>query len=231
MTTNATYPNETAVRSSSSKAATVAIACSRPELLDALLASLAGTKDLTTIANPVTNPSALFSYLETWQPRILLVDRQILDRLGPRSTGTIHKSFPGLRVLLLCDDSNSMLVHEIARNRFRGFVLVSHASDTCVRAIRAVNQGELWMPRALLEKLIFEQLVWTDRDNPIVGFKEILTSRQVQAVGFVRKGFTNKQIAFRLGIQEDTVKKHLYSAYAKLGVHSRTELMALPAPV
>jgi DNA-binding NarL/FixJ family response regulator len=53
-----------------------------------------------------------------------------------------------------------------------------------------------------------------------------LTGRESQVVAHVRQGFTNKEIARRLGIQEDTVKKHLQAVFGKLGVHRRA-LIAL----
>ena len=53
-----------------------------------------------------------------------------------------------------------------------------------------------------------------------------LTGRESQVVAHVRQGFTNKEIARRLGIQEDTVKKHLQAVFSKLGVHRRA-LLAL----
>jgi DNA-binding NarL/FixJ family response regulator len=53
-----------------------------------------------------------------------------------------------------------------------------------------------------------------------------LTGRESQVVAHVRQGFTNKEIARRLGIQEDTVKKHLQAVFGKLGVHRRA-LVAL----
>jgi DNA-binding NarL/FixJ family response regulator len=53
-----------------------------------------------------------------------------------------------------------------------------------------------------------------------------LTGREAQVVAHVRQGFTNKEIARRLGIQEDTVKKHLQAVFGKLGVRRRA-LVAL----
>ena len=53
-----------------------------------------------------------------------------------------------------------------------------------------------------------------------------LTGRESEVVAHVRQGFTNKEIARRLGIQEDTVKKHLQAVFGKLGVHRRA-LVAL----
>ena len=55
---------------------------------------------------------------------------------------------------------------------------------------------------------------------------QTLTARELQVVGFLRRGCINKEIARELGIKEDTVKKHLQSVFAKLGVHRRA-LVAL----
>jgi DNA-binding NarL/FixJ family response regulator len=57
-----------------------------------------------------------------------------------------------------------------------------------------------------------------------------LTDRESQVVAHVRQGFTNKEIARRLGIQEDTVKKHLQAVFGKLGVRRRA-LLALGGAV
>jgi DNA-binding NarL/FixJ family response regulator len=61
---------------------------------------------------------------------------------------------------------------------------------------------------------------------PVPGAIDNLTGRESQVVAHVRQGFTNKEIARRLGIQEDTVKKHLQAVFGKLGVHRRA-LVAL----
>ena len=57
-----------------------------------------------------------------------------------------------------------------------------------------------------------------------------LTGRESQVVAHVRQGFTNKEIARQLGIQEDTVKKHLQAVFGKLGVRRRA-LLALGSGV
>jgi DNA-binding CsgD family transcriptional regulator len=54
----------------------------------------------------------------------------------------------------------------------------------------------------------------------------LCTSRELQTIRLLLQGMTNKQIAQGLGIAEDTVKKHLHHVYRKLGVRSRSVLMA-----
>lgn len=52
-----------------------------------------------------------------------------------------------------------------------------------------------------------------------------LSSRQKEIIVLIKDGFSTKQIAERLGLTESTVKNHLSSAYKKIGVKSRTELV------
>lgn len=58
-----------------------------------------------------------------------------------------------------------------------------------------------------------------------------LTSRQVELMGRVARGDTNRQIARRLGLSEATVRKHLENIYSRLDVHSRTEALARIGPL
>ena len=51
-----------------------------------------------------------------------------------------------------------------------------------------------------------------------------LTPRRAQVARLVCRGFSNREIAKKLGVAEGTIKIHLYSIYEKLNVHSRIEL-------
>ncbi|MDH3375010.1 MAG: response regulator transcription factor [Gammaproteobacteria bacterium] len=204
----------------------VSIASGRRALAAALLASLECEQDFKITGRPIRKPVRLLSCLEQRGANLLLVDKRLLDRLDGRSTRTIHAKFPDLRVLILCDREQSGLLQEIVNNRFHGFMLISHAADTCAKAIRTVSRGGLWLPRAWLEKAILGPAQAADRDKLRLVVEPDLTRRESQAVAYLREGLTNKQIASKLGIKEDTVKKHLHNVYGKLGIRRRTQLIA-----
>jgi DNA-binding CsgD family transcriptional regulator len=54
-----------------------------------------------------------------------------------------------------------------------------------------------------------------------------LTSRENQIIGLIIDGMTDNEVAERLNVSSSTVKKHIYNAYAKLGVNNRTQLVKL----
>ena len=222
-------PDDQSSARSISNPITVMVASDRVALLKALLPRLAAERDIDVLGDPVVDAELLPLRLEERQPGLLLLDKGLLNRLGPQDLQLLHKRFPEVRVLLLCDEFSFGLVKEVLRNHFEGLLLTSSAPDAYVRAIRAISQGELWLPRASLAKAIFDLMhapQYRDSkakdDRSRAHANDSLTDRERQIVELLRQGFTNKEIARRLGIKEDTVKKHLQSVFGKLGVHRRT---------
>jgi DNA-binding NarL/FixJ family response regulator len=184
--------------------------------------------------------TCLATCVEHHLPDVLLLDKALLDGLDPQSLRRIHAQSQHVRVLLLWDEFCHGLVADVLRNRFHGFLLTACPPEGCLKAIRAVSQGELWMSRASLAMAIADLLepsnaggIEASSATRRVDAAATLTDRESQVVALVRRGCINKEIALELGIMEDTVKKHLQSVFAKLGVHRRA-LIALdlldPAP-
>jgi DNA-binding NarL/FixJ family response regulator len=98
----------------------------------------------------------------------------------------------------------------------RGVVLKESPPELLLRSIRSVCEGDYWVGHKLLAQ--FKEL---QRKS------SILTSREAEVISAIKAGNSNKQIATRLSISEETVKRHLSNIYAKLGVASRLELAML----
>ena len=93
----------------------------------------------------------------------------------------------------------------------RGFVPTDQADAVLPATVRAVQAGQMVLPATYHFKL--------DRPN--------LTMREKQLLGMVVLGFSNAEISNKLFLAESTVKSHLSSAFAKLGVRSRKDAAAL----
>ncbi|HSB24299.1 MAG TPA: response regulator transcription factor [Burkholderiaceae bacterium] len=159
-------------------------------------------------------------------PDVLVIDAALCDGGSLGAVAAWRARKPSLRVVVLADttgDAGAMIVQQ----RWHGLLLPHCLPEVGVRAIRAVLRGELWLPRAMLAQLLAarpHESSTTPLDAPASDGE--LTDRQSQIVAHLRQGFTNKEIANRMGIKEDTVKKHLQAVFGKLGVRRRA-LVAL----
>ena len=217
--------NRSVRRRRGSRSTAIAIASSRREIVDVLADLVSDTAGFELAGNPIRNPTKLIVRLEQRGAGLLLIDRSMLDSLSAQTKRMICARLPELRVLVLSDGAPGELAPEIVRNRFHGVLVMGLAPQLWAEAIRRVTRGELWLPRAMLEQIILEYREQAETE-PLIVVDAQLTARESQAVEALGRGLTNKQIARKLGIKEDTVKKHLHRAYGKLGVRSRSQLLA-----
>src|SRR5512147_2097095 len=113
---------------------TVMIGSSRDELLDTYLPRLAREPGFDLQGGPVTDPACIASSLKRRQPKVLLLDKALLDRLDARSVRVVHERSAGVRVLLLWDEGGDDLARDVLRNRFHGFLLTNCRPDICLKA-------------------------------------------------------------------------------------------------
>jgi DNA-binding NarL/FixJ family response regulator len=212
---------------------TVMIASDRQVLLLAWMTMLMCEPGIELHAESITDPVRLGHSIEQKSPAVLLLDKAILDRLDGEAIQTIRARFENTRVLLLWDELCVGLIIDVLRYRFHGFLLTSSLPEAGLESIRAVSRGELWLSRVALANAIVDLL---PASPGIAAAKPMqpergsttLTEREQQIVQLLRGGCTNKEIANRLGVVEDTVKKHLQSVYRKLGVHRRALVVLRP---
>jgi DNA-binding NarL/FixJ family response regulator len=202
---------------------TVALALRDKALAQTVAARLTANSDAVTLVRGAGDAARLESWLEDNHADVLLLEERWLHRLAAmRRSGARWRS---QRVLIVGNHACTSLAEQVVRNRFQGFLLATDAADACVKAVRTVKRGEMWVPRSLLVQLLFERLQAGENGSAEVGANAKLTRREAEVIGYVRRGFANKQIGDALGIREDTVKKHLRNAYTKLGVHRRAQLL------
>jgi len=185
------------------------------------LQALAQQSDIRLLTEPVQDAISLLPALERYLPQVLLLDEPIFDALDTGKRDRLGQSLD-VRVLLICAQPEPPLLEEILRCRFHGMLQMTTQAQDCLKAVRAVSRGELWCPRRMLSVAIAGLMqaggASASRHTETL---RILTGREMQIAEFVREGLTNKEIGHRLGIMEDTVKKHLQSVFGKLGVKRR----------
>ena len=214
---------------------TVLVVSDRLLLLATFTAGLLRQPGIELHADLVTEPAQLPHRVALRLPAVLLLDKAVLEGLDERALRALREACPAMRVLLVDDAYRPGPVIDVLRHGFHGLLLATDAPSVCVKAVRAVGRGELWLSRAALASTIAQLLPDHFRGDahvvPAVCAEgpNRLTPREVQIVELVRRGCSNKEIALALGVMEDTVKKHLQSVFGKLGVRRRA-LVALSPP-
>jgi DNA-binding NarL/FixJ family response regulator len=152
------------------------------------------------------------------------VDVLLLDVRMPHKSGidvlrelSAAGTLPPTLILTTFDDSDVVL--DGIRAGARGFMLKDVSYDQLIAAIRAVASGATVFQPAVTERLLrVADRVHIATDTPV----ERLTEREVQVVRLMAGGYSNKEIADALGTAEGTIKNHVSSILAKLGVRDRT---------
>ena len=162
-----------------------------------------------------------------WRPDILL--------LGPKSSGAsadvlreLQATSPSVRTIVLAASIDAPDVTDAMRNGARGIVAKDSSADVLFLSIERVAAGALWIGAEAVEHDIVTSVRRLDserRRQQSFG----LTRRELDIVRAVIDGRTNKEIAVRLAISPNTVKRHLLHIFNKVGASSRVELALFAA--
>jgi len=152
---------------------------------------------------------------EKLQPDLVLMDTRMPIKDGIEASLEIRKRHPQARILMLTAFDGDADIRRALNAGAQGYVLKSSTGENLIPALRAVAQGQHWMPKEILARLDSKKSF------------EQLTPREVEILNKLAKGLANKQIADVFNITEHTVKGHLKNILAKLRVADRTEAVTV----
>ena len=175
---------------------------------------LASTDDISVVGQAGEGQQAVDVVREV-RPDVVLMDLQMPGVDGVVATRRVRAEVPGVDVLVLTSFSDSERILDALDAGAVGYLLKDADPDDVLAGIRAVARGESPIHPKAARALLGARRSGTSRPQ--------LTGREVEVLRLVRAGLANKQIARRLDISERTVKAHLTSAFARIGVVDRTQ--------
>jgi two-component system, NarL family, nitrate/nitrite response regulator NarL len=157
-------------------------------------------------------------------PDILLLDLQMPRLPGLEAMRAIMSGSPTVKTLLLTGTITSQQIIEALQIGARGIVLKDALADDLTTAIRAVSSGLYWIGGKRVVNLVgtlheLMQQAAVPESNTYG-----LTPRELDVVGCIVEGCSNRDIAKQFSISEETVKRHLSNTFYKTGVSTRLEL-------
>ncbi len=148
-------------------------------------------------------------------PDVVLMDLLMPVMDGITAIGRLRRELPETEVIALTSVLEDDKVVGAVRAGAIGYLLKdTHADDLC-RAIKAAAAGQVQLSPQAAARLL--------REVKAPQGVETLTERETEVLRLVAEGHSNREIAQALVIGEKTVKTHVSSILAKLGVPSRTQ--------
>jgi len=184
-------------------------------LLRAGLAASIGAEPDMEIAAAAANGQEAVELFRQHQPDVTLMDLKMPVMGGVEAIEAIRGECPAAKVVVLSTYEGDDDIFRALRAGAASYLLKNTLAEDLVRVIREVFAGGRPLPAPVTQKLADRMLV------------PDLTARELDVLRLIAKGMRNKEIAAELGIGDETTRGHVKNILAKLGLHDRTEAVAV----
>ncbi|WP_233222016.1 response regulator [Allosphingosinicella deserti] len=151
------------------------------------------------------------------RPDVALIDLQMPRMGGLDAIVAIRAEFPSARLVVLTTYAGDAQALRAMKAGATGYLLKSTLRRELLDVIRGVHAGGIHIPPEIAN------------DIGMNAMRDTLSDRELEVLRCVARGLANKGVARDLGITEETVKAHVKSIFAKLGVADRTEAVTIAA--
>lgn len=161
--------------------------------------------DMAVVAEAVNGEQAVQAWREK-QPDVALIDMRMPVMPGVEAIAAIRGEFPEAKLIALTTYDGDENVRRAIAAGVRAYLTKDVRREELLRTIRQVHEGQTFIPAGLLTHPASQ-----------------LSAREIEVLGLVVAGLSNKQIAGRLQIADTTAKNHVKNILAKLNVQDRTQ--------
>jgi DNA-binding NarL/FixJ family response regulator len=184
-------------------------------LLRGGIAALIGTQpDMKLVAEASSGREAVQQF-RAHHPDVTLMDVQMPEVDGIDALMAIRSEFPNARVIVLTTYSGDVQAMRALKAGAQAYLLKSLLQKELLDTIRDVHAG-----RKRIDQEVASQLANHAIDDA-------LTAREVEVLQLIASGNSNKIVADRLSLSEDTVKGHVKNILSKLGANDRTHAVTI----
>jgi two-component system, NarL family, response regulator DevR len=161
------------------------------------------------------------SMIATTAPDVILLDHRLPDGDGVAAIGELRALRPSAQIVVLTASAADHVLVAAIEAGASGFVSKSRSLDELTAAVRAAATGESVISPEMLARLLPRlQRSGRARHND-------LTEREREVLGLLADGLSNAAIATQLFVSVHTVRNHIANLSAKLGAHSKLEVLSI----
>ena len=194
-------------------------------VIEGLKAMLAPFSTRVAVVGEALGVDEALGVIDDLKPDIVLSDIRMQGSSGLDLCRAVRERDPGRKVILLSVYDDEQYLFQALRVGASGYLLKGIGSDELVRQLDLVHHGEMAIDAGLAARAV-DTAARMQRDEFWPGARQGLTQRESEILSLVVAGLSNRGIATKLIIGDETVKSHLRSIYRKLGVGDRTGAVA-----
>jgi two-component system, NarL family, response regulator len=170
--------------------------------------------DMTLIAEAATGADAIALHKSS-QPDVTVMDLALPDLGGTDAIVAIRQDAPRARFVVLTTFRGDVQALRALKAGATGYLLKSMVRKELLNSIRVVHSGAKHIPAEIAAEIT------------AYAADETLTAREIEVLRWVAEGCSNKIVAAKLSISEDTVKNHMRAVLEKLGANDRTHAVTI----
>ncbi|UMG94657.1 response regulator transcription factor [Nocardioides sp. TF02-7] len=155
-------------------------------------------------------------------PDVVLLDVRMPKQSGIEACVAIKEALPTTKIVMLTSSDEEADLYEAVKSGASGYLLKDSSIEEVAQGIRVVAEGQSLISPSMAAKLI-DEFKTMSKPERASGPALKLTDRELEVLRLVAKGLSNRDVAQRLAISENTVKNHVRNMLEKLQLHSRME--------
>jgi DNA-binding NarL/FixJ family response regulator len=194
-------------------------------VLDGLTSMFRPFAEQVVVVASTTEPARVLSLAAEFSPDVALVDVRMRSSSGFELCTQLLEGRPGIKVVLLTVYDDEQYLFQGLRAGASGFLTKQIDAPQLITHLQSVMAGEIVIDPALAGRVALSA-ARLERGEFWAGAHLGLSKRESEVVQLMVQGLSNRAIADRLVLGEETVKTHVSSIFRKLDVHDRTQAVA-----
>jgi DNA-binding NarL/FixJ family response regulator len=191
------------------------------EILREGMKTILETEDDFEIVGESASAEGLLDLVGRSQPDVVLLDAKLPGVSGPEACRRLTAAYPDVRVLIVTTFTDDDLVDECIAAGAKGYVVKHIERFNLKHAIRAVHRGEGVIDPAVVGRLL--DRMRSGEGRPGEDNRPPFSEVQFDILRLISEGFSNREIAARVHLSENTVKSHVQEIFRRLEVRNRVE--------
>ena len=195
-------------------------------VLEGLASMLASQASRVVIQNATTDGEEALRLAGQRQPDVVLLDVRLRGASGLDLCQELVRRHPGIKVVFFTVYDDEQYLFQALRVGAAGFLLKTTTGSELADHLDRVMDGEVVVDPSLAGRVAMTA-AHLQSGEFWPGARLGLTQRESEVLGLMVRGLSNRAIALRLSIGEDTVKSHARGVYRKLDVAERSQAVAV----